>query len=42
VTEYIANQTTDLASGIDKLISWISSGKIGLKRGGRVKKVKLT
>jgi len=41
VTEYIANQTTDLASGIDKLISFISSGRFGLKRGGRVKKVKL-
>jgi hypothetical protein len=40
-TEYIANQTTDLASGIDKLISFISSGRFGLKRGGRVKKVKL-
>jgi len=35
-TNVVANETTDLASGIDKLVSWISGGKLGLKRGGKV------
>lgn len=36
ITGAIADEATDLASGIDKLISYISDGKLGLKRGGRV------
>jgi hypothetical protein len=39
-TNVVANETTDLASGIDKLVSWISGGKLGLKRGGKVKRVR--
>jgi hypothetical protein len=39
-TNIIANETTDLASGIDKLVSWISNGKMGLKHGGKVKDIK--
>jgi hypothetical protein len=33
-TSDVANEITDLASGIDKLVSFVSSGKAGLKRGG--------
>lgn len=33
-TSDIADELTDTASTIDKLVSWISDGKIGLKRGG--------
>lgn len=29
-------ETTSLASGLDKFMSWISGGKYGLKRGGMV------
>jgi hypothetical protein len=36
VTNVVADETTDLASGIDKLVSWISGGKLGLRRGGKV------
>jgi len=36
-TNIVANETTDLASGIDKLVSWISGGKLGLKHGGKVR-----
>jgi hypothetical protein len=28
--------TTDLAAGLDKLTSWLSNGKWGLKRGGKI------
>lgn len=33
-TSDVADEITDLASGIDKLVSFVSSGKAGLKRGG--------
>jgi hypothetical protein len=35
-TSDVANEITDLASGLDKLISYVSDGKSGLKRGGLV------
>lgn len=35
-TSDVANEITDLASGLDKLISYVSDGKAGLKRGGYV------
>jgi hypothetical protein len=40
-TNIVANEATDLASGIDKLVSWLSGGKLGLKRGGKVKRFRL-
>lgn len=36
-TEHVANQTTDLVSGIDKLVSWLSDGHYGFKHGGKVR-----
>ena len=33
-TSDVADEITDLASGIDKLVSYVSNGKAGLKRGG--------
>jgi hypothetical protein len=34
-TSNIADEITDGASTIDKFISWLSGGKLGLRRGGR-------
>ena len=39
-TSDIANEITDGASTIDKFISWLSGGKLGLRRGGRSRIIK--